>query len=558
MRKLYLLFLLVLVSQCTVKEDESIENPSLKTSDDLPVSNFYSVNQANFQHASLSKLENSKELDELLNYFKSSDASLKDSFNKATHEGYNIDTSTIKEIRKKGYISYTMRIERNDPKGFFENLMIENKNGIKKAYIISYIPNDEWMTAYLNNHDISFKGTINIEEVGIDGHNNTTLNKSSGSDCTTINIYIETACPCAGHWPGQSCTCSTGPSSELYPITSCSSGGGGSGSTDDGSGTGGGGSSTDPGDGDGSHTSLINPDGTNASLQALTNLISLSANEVQWLTDNDSNNRLTNSILAFIHDNDYSNEAKQFGKQAVQTWMNQGEVDFEEQIIIDPTFSNNKCLKNVYNKFKEGNNTISEYIANFIPNGSAANLTLKTDDNFQSNQSSKYWTAGAITSQPDNYMITITFNTDPNLSSSAQNFPSIILAVEFMHEMIHAEMYRKILAHAQQPNIPWTTQFIHSLRNDFEGLADYYTRWWLELPPEQEPTSAQHQLMAQHYINIMSDALSDYDDNQNSQDFYEALAWIGLKDTVAWDDPATDQSSINTHIQNALQNAPCN
>ena len=49
-----------------------------------------------------------------------------------------------------------------------------------------------------------------------------------------------------------------------------------------------------------------------------------------------------------------------------------------------------------------------------------------------------------------------------------------------MHEMIHAEMYRKLLAHVQQPEIPWTEEFIHSLKNDFNGLADYYTRWWLK------------------------------------------------------------------------------
>lgn len=233
-------------------------------------------------------------------------------------------------------------------------------------------------------------------------------------------------------------------------------------------------------------------------------------------------------------------------------------MDFEEQVILDKSFIDNDCLLDVFNKFKEGSNTISQYIANFVPNGSVANLTLKTDDNFQSNQSSEFWTAGAITSQPNNYMITITFNTDPNLTSSAENFPSIILAVEFMHEMVHAEMYRKLLAYAQQPNIPWTREFIHSLRNNFEGLADYYTRWWLELPPEQEPTSAQHQAMAQHYIGIMAAALSDYDDDQHSPGFYEALSWIGLKNTVAWNDPATDQTSIEAHIQNAMQNEPCN
>jgi len=46
--------------------------------------------------------------------------------------------------------------------------------------------------------------------------------------------------------------------------------------------------------------------------------------------------------------------------------------------------------------------------------------------------------------------------------------------------------------------------------------------------------------------------------DQNSPGFYETLVWIGLKDTVAWDNPATNQTSINAHIQNAMQNGPCN
>ncbi len=230
-----------------------------------------------------------------------------------------------------------------------------------------------------------------------------------------------------------------------------------------------------------------------------------------------------------------------------------------EEIIIDTSFKNNDCLNDVFNKFSAGDNRISDYIGNFIPEGSAANLTLVTDDDFSDHFDPEYWSAGAVTSEPENYMITITFNTDPNLPSSVGNFSSIILATEFMHEMIHAEMYRKLLAHAQQPEIPWTEEFIHSLKNDFNGLADYYTRWWLERDPNLPATSAQHQLMAEHYIDIMADALSDYDDNQHSQEFYEALSWIGLKeDTVAWNNLSPEQQAyINSQIQNTMQNGPC-
>jgi hypothetical protein len=268
---------------------------------------------------------------------------------------------------------------------------------------------------------------------------------------------------------------------------------------------------------------------------------------------------LLSDVLDFIiYENDNSDESKLFSIEGMEAERNSGEVDFEEKVILEESFINNDCLNSVYEKFKEGDNTISQYIENFVPNGSVANLNLRTDDSFGINNPD-FTLAGAITSEPDNFMITITFNTNPNLSSSVSNFSFLILGVEFMHEMIHAEMYRKLLSHAQQPNVTWTRPFINSLRNDFEGLADYYTRYWLELPPEQEPTSAQHQLMAEHYVDIMKDALADFDDNQNSTEYYESLSWIGLKETIAWDNLSpTDTIIINTNIQNELQNEPCN
>ncbi|TXE20496.1 hypothetical protein ES731_05635 [Psychroflexus gondwanensis] len=65
--------------------------------------------------------------------------------------------------------------------------------------------------------------------------------------------------------------------------------------------------------------------------------------------------------------------------------------------------------------------------------------------------------------------------------------------------------------------------------------------------------------MAEHYVDIVKDALADFDDNQNSTEYYESLSWIGLKETIAWDNLSpTDTIIINTNIQNELQNEPCN
>jgi len=99
-------------------------------------------------------------------------------------------------------------------------------------------------------------------------------------------------------------------------------------------------------------------------------------------------------------------------------------------------------------------------------------------------------------------------------------------------------------------------QFVESLENKYFGIFDYYTRYdW----DENAPNNAQHQLMAEHYVDIMKDVLADFDDNQNSTEYYESLSWIGLKETIAWDNLSpTDTIIINTNIQNELQNEPCN
>jgi len=117
-------------------------------------------------------------------------------------------------------------------------------------------------------------------------------------------------------------------------------------------------------------------------------------------------------------------------------------------------------------------------------------------------------------------MIEIMFNPN-NLGR-----PETSIARTFMHEMIHAEIYRKLLSMAKQGEIPWSEAFIESLRNDFPGLQDYYTRWWLNTNG-QSPTGAQHEMMAQHYRDIISDFLMQFDSNL-SQGEADAIAWVGL------------------------------
>ena len=306
----------------------------------------------------------------------------------------------------------------------------------------------------------------------------------------------------------------------------------------------------------------------------LKKVLNLRGTELAWVA-HDDNITEVGSIYAFLERNEvdgvYFPEAVSFADLAMEAWMENKNtlVDFEDKIILDETFLNNPRLKCVYDKFKAGTNTISNYLENFLGERPVAHLEFEADDNFVANYPD-HASASAITSEPVNFLINITFNTDnSNSEASESHMPTIILALEFIHEMVHAEMFRKLLSYAQEPNIPWTTFFIKSIKNDFGGLSDYYTRYWLNLPPNQAPNQMQHQAMAEHYRSMIVDALKDFDNNQHTNEFYKALAWAGLKGTgatnpttglplnatEAWKNlTPTQRADINSIISNTIQN----
>ncbi|QCX39901.1 hypothetical protein FF125_16185 [Aureibaculum algae] len=195
------------------------------------------------------------------------------------------------------------------------------------------------------------------------------------------------------------------------------------------------------------------------------------------------------------------------------------EAYFDEQIFIDDEFKDNPCLKGVYDDMGKASK-FKEYLNNFDENFTNPVANLR----FSVGVHPIYPNATAVTDEPDNYLIKITFN--PN----TLNRPKLDIARTMIHEVIHAEMYRKLLSIAKQPNIPWTEEFIHSLKNDYKGLTDYYTRYWLEWPLDQQPGDPQHQLMAEHFIDIIVQALKDVDSSLTDLQ-YKAIAWAGLKGT---------------------------
>lgn len=434
--------------------------------------------------------------------------------------------------------------------------------------VLHYNVDTQTYDEYLIQYDISLEQLEQIEN-GIDFElqdenqmivrqlENGTLNdmmaKLCRNNCTTIDVMCESG----AHAPGQSCSlddedqpytyqsCSlicTSPNTTIIDAGDSSSGGGGN--------------------------MVTNPNVSTPNTPQISTIFQLTTQYLSgvhsWWWASQATPSQKSAMETFLDNSKdsqgyYSQEALAFVKEAIQILLNNldAEVDWEEKIILDPSFEGNQQLLDVYNTLKSGNNTIGDYIDNFMSENSVAHLKIKTDDNFKSNFIEEFWSAGGVTSLPENYLITITLNTDVNLpASNLNNHPEIVQALTLLHEIIHAEVFRKMLSVAQEPEIPWTVDFIkNELKDDFGGLADYYTRFWLELPPNEEPNQAQHNLMASHYIETMALALAEFDNYQHPFEYYETISWIGLKETKAWENKSQEERDyINCMINNLINN----
>ena len=186
----------------------------------------------------------------------------------------------------------------------------------------------------------------------------------------------------------------------------------------------------------------------------------------------------------------------------------------QKTIITDSSFLNNPCLVGVFAKLG-GSSTFQTYLKQFDDDFSVANLKLSVGID------AAHPTASAVTYQPVNSLIEIKFN--PN----KLNTPPLNIAKNFAHEILHAEMFKKLLKLSGQNEIPWSQEFIESIRNDEPKIAEYYTRYLYNIPVGGSISDPQHEYMAQLSINIIKDILKQYDNTQ-SEDVYTAIAWSGL------------------------------
>ena len=302
--------------------------------------------------------------------------------------------------------------------------------------------------------------------------------------------------------------------------------------------------------------------------QTLVNLLNLdpTGDLADWV--NDIGNFINvNEILSFLGDNP-SDEELSFAIEVIRTWNENAdaEVDFEDRIIRDSSFDNEPCFKDNLDQLST-NAIASDYFDNFDGENPVAHLKF-TASSFGNNKN-------ASTYPPQNFVIEIRFNTDKT------NRPNTDIARTIMHEVIHAEIFRKLLSLAQTGNLSGLTeQDVIDAKDDYPGIYDYYTRYIYNNP---NPSSPQHDMMAQHLIGTLANFLMQFDSSLTLSEA-EALAWSGLKagvdadsnsemdpqtgliidpvtganeSTVAWTNLSqSERLSINQIRSNYMQNTP--
>ncbi|WP_430817103.1 hypothetical protein [Carboxylicivirga sp. RSCT41] len=67
------------------------------------------------------------------------------------------------------------------------------------------------------------------------------------------------------------------------------------------------------------------------------------------------------------------------------------------------------------------------------------------------------------------------------------------------------------------------------IKRNFPGIYDYYKIYEWDTPNGTPASDAQHEMMAAHYIDTLSDLIESFDNGKHSKQIYDDFAWIGLR-----------------------------
>ncbi len=329
-RKLLFLLLAFLTVIGCQKETDDAEPQNLI--DDNPVSNEYQNRNLDIKVSGYSDFQNDSNFNSIINGLSLSDRFAGNNIANRTGNndvyGFTIDTTEIRQVQFDGYTSYTFKVYREESVGLFENLVVEVNDEGERAYIASYIPDQQYLDDISNGIVTEFNGTVRIENISSNTSNRNS-NIANRSGCGSYYVIVETQCPCVGHWPGQSCECGTQPSTTWYTFDyPCDDGGGYTeGPIGPRGGGGGGGTPTN----DDSVTAPIIPtdsDGNSVAPLFLINALggnsALSTEQIIWINDPNNADKIS-ILLNYMSENGMTNTNSNFISDVIEALIETNE-----------------------------------------------------------------------------------------------------------------------------------------------------------------------------------------------------------------------------------------
>jgi len=139
--------------------------------------------------------------------------------------------------------------------------------------------------------------------------------------------------------------------------------------------------------------------------------------------------QITN-ILAFLNQHPDNPEAQKFAIVAMEALENNGEVDFENKVILDSSFKNS-ITKCIHDKMKSNTNNIYSKMLNYFNSSTQKNITFSINNSIGSDWGITHGNPQVL----NDYNIIINQN---NIETNGSN---LMRYVTLCHELIHAFMY---------------------------------------------------------------------------------------------------------------------
>ncbi|NDV41977.1 hypothetical protein [Flagellimonas sediminis] len=233
-------------------------------------------------------------------------------------------------------------------------------------------------------------------------------------------------------------------------------------------------------------------------------------------------------LKQYLQDQSNSAKARAFGKESISAWMDNGEVDFEEEIIY--LLEGYPCQKNIIQEALAANSPVTDLVRDIF------NSNVKPTITIQANNLNGILEGGNTHAQNGNPLhYFITMNTQ-RLDVSTD----IDIACITIHESVHALLFYFLQAGSFQSN-----------NESYAQLVEDFVTYWVPNGGIGSP-EIQHQYM-QNLVSIIADSLynwalkNDYNpdnfdvfdtvDSHNfdgMREYFGLIAWNGLTDRDAF------------------------